>query len=353
MKIDIFAHFMAQDYRNALKKHMGAAYRSPEPWISDVDLRLRLLDKYGTAQVLAPSGPPLESIAEPQKAAELARIANDSIAEIVHKHPEHFSSAVALIPTNNIEAALEETDRCIKSLKFKGIYLFTPQIIFNPEKKKGVSAGQPAVFDHSVGDLPTDTRALDSPDFFPLYEKMAKYDLPIWIHPRTTPAFADYSTENVSKYRIWHIFGWPYHTTAAMTRLVFSGIFEKYPGIKFIAHHAGAMVPFFDRRIEVLYDTSEKVHGGEDNQLVKKKPLEYFRMFYVDTAVNGSTPALNCAHKFFGTDHMLFGSDTPHDYGAGEVSLKDTILSIEQMDISELEKKAIFETNAKTLLHLA
>jgi predicted TIM-barrel fold metal-dependent hydrolase len=349
MKIDIFGHFMAEDYQTALKKHMGAAYRSPEPWISDVDQRLRLLDKYGTAQILAPSGPPLESIADPKKAAELARIANDSIAEIVSKHPEQFLSAVALIPTNNIEAALEEIDRCVKTLKLKGIYLFTPQIIFSKTKKKLASS---ATTDHSVGDLPTETRALDSPDLFPLYEKMAKYDLPIWIHPRTTPAFADYSTEDVSKYRIWHIFGWPYHTTAAMTRLVFSGVFEKYPGIKFIAHHAGAMVPFFDRRIEVLYDTAEKVHGGGDNKLVKKKPLEYFRMFYADTAVNGSTPALECAQKFFGTEHMLFGSDAPHDYGMGEVSLKDTILSIEGMDISKGEKQAIFETNARTLLHL-
>jgi uncharacterized protein len=349
LKIDIFAHFMSEEYQQALKKHMGASFHPSEPWISDVDMRLRLLDKYGVAQILVPSGPPIESIAEPQKAAELARIANDSVAEIINSHPEHFLSAAALIPTNNIEAALNEIDRCIKSLKFKGIYLITPQTIFDKQSKKVSAEEKSAAIDTSANDLPVVTRALDHQDFFPIYEKMVEYNLPIWIHPLTTPAFADYSSEGISKYRIFHIFGWPYHTTAAMTRLVFSGIFDKFPDIKIITHHAGAAVPFFDKRIEVLYDS----HGQEDKKLIHKSPLEYFRMFYADTAVNGSTPALECAHKFFGTEHLLFGTDAPHDLEMGELSLRETILSIERMNISEIDKKAIFEGNAKILLRFA
>jgi predicted TIM-barrel fold metal-dependent hydrolase len=347
LKIDIFAHFMAEKYENALRKHMGPAYRTPEPWISDVDNRLRLMDKYETVQVLMPSGPPVEAVAGAKKAAELARVANDSVAEVIHKHPDHFLSAAALIPMNNIEAALDEIDRCIKKLKFKGIYLFTPQMVFGKENKKGPAVDKAAI-DHSAGALPTLTRALDHPDFLPIFAKMAQYNLPIWIHPRTTPAFADYSTESVSKYRIFHIFGWPYHTTAAMTRLVFSGIFEKFPDIKIITHHAGAAVPFFDKRIEVLYDS----HGQEDKKLIRKNPVEYFKMFYADTAVNGSTPALECAHKFFGSKRMLFGTDTPHDYKKGELSIKWTIESIEGMNISQAAKKAIYEGNARKLLKL-
>lgn len=346
MKIDIFAHFMTEEYQNVLRKHMGAAYRAPEPWISDVDSRLRLMDKYETVQVLMPSGPPVESVAGPKKAAELARVANDSVAEVINRHPDYFITAAALIPMNNIEAALDEIDRCIQSLKFKGIYLFTPQIVLGKESKKVVK--DKAAIDPSAGDLPTLTRALDHPEFLPIFAKMAQYNLPIWIHPRTTPAFADYSTESVSKYRIWHIFGWTYHTTAAMTRLVFSGIFDKYPDIKIITHHAGAMVPFFDKRIEVLYDS----HGQEDKKLIRKPPVEYFKMFYADTAVNGSTPALECAHKFFGSGRMLFGTDTPHDYEKGEVSIKWTISSIEEMNISRADKKRIYEDNPKKLLQL-
>jgi predicted TIM-barrel fold metal-dependent hydrolase len=346
LKIDIFAHFMAEAYQEALRKHMGPAYRTPEPWISDIENRKRLIEKYGTVQVLMPSGSPVEAIAAPKKAAELARICNDSVAEVISQNPDYFLSAAALIPMNNIEAALDEIDRCIKTLKFRGIYLFTPQIMLGEDGPKGPQ--DKATIDPSAGALPTLTRALDHPDFLPIFAKMAKYNLPIWIHPRTTPAFADYSSENVSKYRIFHIFGWPYHTTAAMTRLVFSGIFDKFPDIKIITHHAGAAVPFFDKRIEVLYAS----HGEDVMKLVKKPPLEYFKMFYADTAVNGSTPALECAFKFFGREKMLFGTDTPHDYEKGEVSIKWTIASIEGMNISQADKKAIYEDNPRKLLKL-
>jgi aminocarboxymuconate-semialdehyde decarboxylase len=204
-----------------------------------------------------------------------------------------------------------------------------------------------------VGKLPLETEPIDKPELMPLFEQMAAYDLPIWIHPRTTPDFPDYTTEKKSKYRIWQIFGWPYQTAAAMTRLVFSGVFEKYPNIKILTHHAGSMVPFFENRIRAQYDYDEILYHGELKKGLTREPLDYFRMFFGDTALNGNTAALMCAYHFLGPGHLLFGTDMPHDEEMGDLSIRETIASIERMDIPDREKGMIFEGNAKILLNLS
>ena len=366
MKIDIYNHFIPGKYVDALSKHLGKPYPAAEhnPGIVDLDTRFRIMDKYdGLVQVLSPGGAPLEGIAKPEKAAELSRIANDAMAEVVAKYPDRFLGAVALVATNNMDAALREIERAIEKLHFKGVYLYTPQYIYKGETDTSTGKGnhtpgaggeeetQPK--GHTVGKLPEETGPIDTPEIMPLYEKMAGYDLPIWIHPRTTPAFPDYTSEKRSKYRIWQIFGWPYQTSAAMTRLVFSGIFEKYPNIKIITHHAGSMVPFFENRITAQYDYDEILYDGDMKKGLSRSPIDYFRMFYGDTALNGNSAALMCAHHFFGAGHLIFGTDMPHDAEMGDLSIRETISSIERMDISDQEKKMIFEDNAKKLLNLS
>ena len=117
---------------------------------------------------------------------------------------------------NNVPAALEEMDRAIAKLGAKGMQIFTN----------------------------VNGRPLDEPEFFRIFERMSKtYDLPIWVHPTRTAKFADYPTEQKSKYEIWWLFGWPYETSAFMARLVFSGMFDKLPKLKIITHHLGAMAP--------------------------------------------------------------------------------------------------------------
>lgn len=354
MKIDIYNHLIPKRYYEALSKHIGKPYPAAQsnPGIIDLDTRFRILDKYeGLVQVLSPGGAPLEGIANPKKATELARIANDAMAEIVIKYPDRFLGAIALVATNDVDAALREIERAVEQLNFKGLYLFTPQFRF----KEGVEEEpeeQPAIKGHTVGKLPKETAPLDRPELMPLFEQMAKYDLPIWIHPRTTPAFPDYTTESNSKYRIWQIFGWPYQTAAAMTRLVFSGLFERFPMIKIITHHAGSMVPFFEQRIRAQYDYDEILFHGELKKGLSREPLDYFKMFHGDTALNGNTAALMCAYQFFGVGHLLFGTDMPHDASMGDLSINETITSVERMDITDQEKKLIFEGNAKKLLDL-
>jgi aminocarboxymuconate-semialdehyde decarboxylase len=137
-----------------------------------------------------------------------------------------------------------------------------------------------------------------------------------------------------------------------MTRLVFAGVFEKFPKIKFITHHCGAMIPYFADRIIALYNIF--VRGCKDTVFpgLTKPPIEYFKMFYSDTALNGNTSALMCGYNFFGEDRLLFGTDMPYDHENGALSIRQTIEAIEGMGISESSKKKIYEENARNLLHI-
>lgn len=94
-----------------------------------------------------------------------------------------------------------------------------------------------------------------------------------------------------------------------MTRLVFSGILEKYPSLKLVTHHCGGMIPYFAERIKQFYDIGEMIAGSKDRFGLTKAPIDYFKMFYNDTALYGNTSALMCAYTFCGADHMLFGVD--------------------------------------------
>ncbi len=330
MKIDIFPHILPVKYKEALYKIAPADFYIKDvvetlPTLYDIDHRFRIMDKFdGLMQILTLSSPPIEQIADTKKAADLAKMANDEMAALVLKYPDRFPAAVAALPLNDVEAALKELDRAIGDLRFRGIQLNTP----------------------------VDGKPLDSAEFLPIYEKMSKYNLPIWIHPVREADYADYKTEKRSKYMIFHIFGWPYETAAAMTRLVFSGILERFPNLKIITHHCGSMVPYLEQRIIGAYDHAEMLRGARYKQGLTRPPIQYYKMFFYDTAIYGSTAGLTCAYAFCGADHLVFATDFPYDSQFGERYTRQTIESIEQMKISNLEKKKIFEDNARELLRL-
>ena len=321
MKIDVFAHFLPERYFEALRKkkpktdfsRLGGWFQNP--FLSKIDIRLRVMDRYpDVLQVLTVAIPPMETLVGPKDAVELASIANDEIAELVGQYPDRFIAGVACLPLNNIDAALKEAERTITQLHFRGVQIFT----------------------HINGAL------LDAPKFRPLYEMMARYDLPLWIHP-VDPLIMSPSVKGLPKeIQEWvnHMpmgsFIWPYETSLAMMSLVNAGTFVDFPDIKFITHHCGGMVPFFERRMKRV------AHAN------------HLRKFYNDTAVYGNTSALMCGYSYFGADHLLFGTDMP--LGAtlqgGYGYTLDTIRSVEQMEISEAEKAMIFEGNVRQLLKL-
>ena len=330
MKIDIFTHVMPERYKKVLFKYADRfatekKVQDKRPVLTDHEARLRILGEHEEmVQVLSVTMPPVEEVVGPEEAARLARIANDEMAEMVAKYPQKYIAAIANLPLNNMDAALKETERTIKELGFKGIQIYTR----------------------------VNGKPLSSDELMPLYALMAGFDLPIWIHPMRSSNQADYATETASYHQIFSIFGWPYDTTTAMTRLVFAGIFEKFPTIKFITHHCGGMIPYFADRIVVHYNNGLERLGQKFFPGLTKHPIEYFRMFYNDTALNGNPSALKCGYDFFGEDRLLFGSDMPYDVGNGAISIRQTIKAIEDMNIPESSKKKIYEGNARKLLHL-
>ena len=326
LKIDAYAHIIPPKYKDALRKINSDLYDRqvvPYPPLFDLDARFRIMDKYEPLrQVLTLGRIPVEHIVGPEQAADLAKMADDEMAELVAKYPDRFVAALATLPMNNMDFALRETDRAIRELHFKGVYIHTP----------------------------VDEKPLDLPEFLPLYEKMVEYDLPIVIHPMRKPNHPDYLTEKVSKYNMFSIFGWPYDTTSAMARLVFSGIMEKYRNLKIVVHHLGGMVPFYAERIRQF---TQVRRPGEEGLNLKKDAIDYFKMFYADTATYGNPSALMCGYNFFGPDHVLFGIDFPlGDTEKGDRNYRQTINAIEEMDISEWDKKKIYEDNARRLMRL-
>ena len=334
MKLDIFNHIFPKTYFDKMLevagdyKDMGKRVREI-PVLYDLDKRFRVMDQFDDyAQVICLGAPPPEVLAGPESSPELARIANDGMADYVAKYPDRFPAFIASMPMNNPDAALKEIDRAIKDLKAVGIQFFTNV------------AGKP----------------LDLPEFKPLFQKMNDYDLPIWIHPARGADFSDYKTEDSSKYEIWFVFGWPYETSVAMARLVFGYYFDEFPNLKIITHHLGGMIPYFEGRVGTSWDQLGSRTSDVDYTVIlknlKKPHLEYFKGFYADTATFGSVGAMKCGLDFFGVDQVLFASDCPFDPEKGPGYIRETIKILDNLDISDEDRQKIYEGNARRLLKL-
>jgi predicted TIM-barrel fold metal-dependent hydrolase len=325
--LDAYAHISPPKYTEFIREKYPVMYNNmlgPCVPLYDMDTRFRIMDKFPEVVQVLTIGPvpPIEHFANEQQSVELAKMANDEMAELCHKYREKFITAIALLPMNNIDAALDETDRAIKELGFRGAYVHS-----------------------NINGKP-----LDAPEFLPLWEKMSKYDLPVYIHPWRPPEFSDYATEEESKYNIAGNFGWPYETTVAMTRIIFGGILDKYPNLKIVTHHCGGMVSFYAGRIYQHYGNQSQRRNLTN---ITRTPLEYYKMFYNDTAIHGNTPALMLAYDFWGPDKLVFGADLPlGDYYWGSRSYRATIDAINAMEIPEEDKKKIYLDNARNLLRI-
>ncbi|MGD9077547.1 MAG: amidohydrolase family protein [Desulfobacteraceae bacterium] len=334
MKLDIFNHIFPKIFYDKMMEvnpdlvDIGKRVRGV-PVLYDLDERFRCMDLFDDyAQIICLASPPLEIIAGPDVTPDLAKVANDGMAKYVAKYPDRFPGFIASMPMNNPDAALDEIDRAIKDLKAVGVQFFT--------NVKG--------------------KPLDLPEFKPLFEKMADYDLPIWIHPARGSNFPDYLTEDKSKYEIWWTFGWPYDTSAMMARLVFGGYFDAFPNLKIITHHLGGMVPYFEGRVGPGWDQLGARTSDEDYSSVlknlKKPHLEYFKMFYADTALFGSLPGTVCGLEFFGVENVLFASDSPFDPEKGPGYIRETIKIVDSLPISDEDRQKIYEGNARGLIGL-
>ncbi|HLW03219.1 MAG TPA: amidohydrolase family protein [Ktedonobacterales bacterium] len=327
-KIDTFAHILPRAYLERLVRQLEQTmapsqldyYRegvfSFDPVLTDLDARWRKIESYGDyAQVLVLAGPPLEEVGPPEVAAEFARIANDEMAALVQQFPDRFVGFAAALPLSDVEAAMRELDRALKQLGALGAQMYTNVL--------GV--------------------ALDDPRFEPLFTSLEEADRAVWLHPTRSAAWADYPAESRSDFGLWWSIGWPYETAAALSRLVYSGHMERHPRQRVIAHHGGGMVPHFSARLAM----------GPGYRQVRDTlplpPLDYFRRFYVDTALFGAPHAVRCVLEFFGPQHVLFGTDMP--LGPAN-AVEATIADIDAAGLSSEDLAAVYTENAVRLLGL-
>lgn len=325
--LDIYTHILPDAFAREMDRvspglgNIAARLRKVAP-LHDLPARFRAMDAAGVGyrQVVSLPNPPIEEFASGAVAQELARIANDGMAELCARHPDRFPAFVAAVSLDDVDEALREVERAVTQLGARGVQVFT----------------------NVTG------RPLDRPEYRPVFAAMAEHDLPVWLHPARTAAMPDYAAEPRSRFEMWWCFGWPYETSVAMARLVFSGVFDRHPGLKVVTHHCGGMVPFYDGRIgpglAVLgRRTSDEDYSGILAGL-RRPHLDYFRLFYADTAMFGGRSGLLSALDFFGPDHLVFATDAPLG------PIPETVAALDRLALSEAERAAVMGGTAERLL---
>jgi aminocarboxymuconate-semialdehyde decarboxylase len=332
MRIDAYTHFVPKRFFDEVLERGGHAdigKRVREiPSIHDLDVRKRVVDSFPDyAQVIAYPQPPLEVMAKtPEQAEEYAKIINDGFAELCAKEADRFPGWVAQAPLTAPDAGVRECERAIRNGAL-GVQIFTN----------------------------VNGRPLDDPAFEPFFAAMNRLGKPIWMHPARGANFPDYLTEKKSKYEIWWTFGWSYETAAAMARLVFSKVLDKYPNLKIIVHHLGGIVPMLEGRIGPGWDQIGARTSDEDLSLVrkslKKRPLDYFKQdFFADTAVFGGKPATICGLSFYPLEKILFASDCPFDPEKGPGYIRETINILDSLDMPKADREQIYSQNLEKLV---
>lgn len=335
MKLDAFTHILPAAYAQRMRElaDTPAARNirqriSGVPALVDIDLRLRQLEEFGEdyRQIISLPAPPLEDIGDATISRDMARLANDGLAELVAARPERFAGFVAGLPLVDVDDAIDEARRAVGELGALGVQVYT-----------------------SVRGVPW-----DEPRFEPLFAAIHELDVMMWVHPVRNAAWPDYPTEPGSRYEIWWALGWPHDTSLFMARVVFAGLFDRYPRLRILTHHGGGTVPMLAGRVASGWDqlgarTPPAERADVENAL-QGRPVDYFKRFYADTALFGAASAIACSLDFFGPDHVLFASDSPFDPEKGPGYIRSTIANLDGLGLSEDELCKLYHGNAERLL---
>lgn len=274
----------------------------------DILARKRVLEEYRIDKQVLSFTTPGVHIESPERAVVLAELVNNAFAKIIKDHRDRFS-AFATLPLNDADASVVELERAVSELGLPGVTLHS--------NVNGIEL--------------TDDR------FLPLFSKANDLKIVLDIHP-SFPV----GVEAMTDFWLMPLVGFPFDTTLTAAKLVFSGTVERFPNIKWILGHLGGAIPYLSERLDRGYFAFK-----ECRENISHPPSFYLKHFYYDT-VNFDPQALLFALKFAGADHLVAGSDYPHQIG----SLEKMVNSINNMEISLEEKEQILGLNAAQLLKL-
>jgi aminocarboxymuconate-semialdehyde decarboxylase len=284
------------DYNVAVPAHRDIDFREGDVSRRGVDLQVLTLTTPGT------------HIEKPAVAARLASLANDALARVAQDRPAHFT-ALATLPLNDPAASARELERAIRQLHLRGAMLFS-----------------------NVNGLP-----LADDSFEPLYEAANDLDAVFFIHP-TSPV----GVESMTDYWLMPLVGFLLDTTLAAAHLVFRGVPERFPRIRWVLAHLGGAIPYLAERLDRGYEAFPECRAH-----IHQPPSQFLKRFFYDT-VNFDSAALQLAIGFAGASQIVAGSDYPHRIG----SIEQMRQSLASLPIPEPDRQAILGGNARRLLAL-
>lgn len=327
MRIDAHCHIYPEEYFDLLGKEgprygvrlftdeegarrvdiKGAMHPPIEPFVN-VERRLRTMEEMRLdMNVLSFSSNPGVYWADEGLGEELSQAANDAYARIIEKHPDKFH-ALAALPAQSISRSVRELERAVGQLGLKGGFLGTN----------------------------VNGRYLDHESFYSLYEAAAALDVPLIVHPANPEGM-----ERMRDYHLFNLVGFPTESANCIGRLIFSGLFERLPNLRFIFLHGGGVVPYLIGRF---------AHGWKvrpECGSVPRPPLEYLREnFYLDMLVF-HPPVVRFLVDVMGGDRVLLGTDLPYD-----MTDVQAVETLEQSGLSREEYENVSHGNVRALLNL-
>jgi aminocarboxymuconate-semialdehyde decarboxylase len=282
------------DYNVAVRGHRDLVYRAEVLRAAGVDTQVLTLTTPGT------------HVEAPALAARLASLVNDAMAAAVAAGRGRFA-ALATLPLNDPAASVRELERAMTQLGLPGAMLFS-----------------------NVNGTP-----LADARFWPLYEAADAAGAVLHIHP-TSPV----GVEAMTEYWLMPLVGFLFDTTLAAAHLVFSGVMARFPRIRWVLSHLGGAIPYLAERLDRGFHAFRECRAHLD-----RPPSDHLKQLYYDT-VNFDPAALRLAIGFAGADHVLAGSDYPHQIG----SIDSMLGSLRGLPISDEAKTAILGGNAARLL---
>ena len=317
MIIDVFNHFYPRECLKALPRplpKMVARITSTMPAMTDLGFRIRQMDKFGIdVQVLSLGVPTLDNLdVSVRSYPRIIKASNDGISRLAETSRGRFK-AVATVSLVNVGEAVEELERSVKDLGLLGAQI--------PSNVRG--------------------KPLDSPEFEPFFARASQLGCGIWIHPVHMGKTYDWMND---EYNMNMMLGWGIDSALAMFRIFRAGVLERHPDLTIVTHHMGTLMPLMAARINRFVIGQGK--NGKAPAPLTKSPFEYMRMFYVDTAEGAWNPALVLSHGFYGTDHVLFGTDLPWGDTPGIIE------NIRALSVPDEEKEMILGGNARRLFRI-
>jgi aminocarboxymuconate-semialdehyde decarboxylase len=325
MKFDLHTHFYTEEFFKTIRDlpsefsfgtsssgqtiitYRGARFFGVTPAMTDVSNRIEDMDRVGIDVEVVSLSTPNVFFTDAEHQPAVARMMNDSYAELIARHPKRFKG-LASIPMDEPHAALDELHRAIDTLKLNGVVLLS-----------------------NIGG-----KALTSPEYRPFFEEANRMKLCIFLHPMI-PAQSDAFRE----YVLGPIIGFPFDTSLAVARMCYDGMFEELPDIRWIIGHLGGAIPYLMERMD---------NGFRDfadcRVKIDKLPSVYLKRLYYDT-VSFSPYTLKMVRDMVGAEHMVMGSDYPHLLG----SIDRAVTSIEALEIDDAEKKQIYSATALGILN--